>query len=103
MTQHGYETGRLNLPFVGICAARLGGPDVLGKVDCQSHMPQPGGGTAHRGAWALGARFLARLIAARLSGRWRQTPFFDPDSGRPVAELVMPDKAARAALYPGRG
>ncbi len=40
------------------------------------------------------------MIASRLSGRWKETPFFDAVTGRPVAEPELISKSRRAALYP---
>lgn len=44
--------------------------------------------------WRLGSR----VIAARVSGDWRRNSFFDPNTGRPVAEPQRLTDAQRAAL-----
>lgn len=62
------------------------------------------GSTPHRGGAVTMTRFLAmvsRLWAARLTGSYRKTPFFD--AGAPVASVQVPpkaqvDAARRAAL-----
>lgn len=87
------------LPFVAIASPRLEQPHRLGPVRALAFVPQPGGGTRHRHAARLVWGVIVRMAAARLSGRWRHTPFFDVATGAPAAEpaLVAPD--AKAALY----
>ncbi|MFK7752207.1 MAG: DUF6151 family protein [Sedimentitalea sp.] len=87
------------LPFASLSAARLDDPARLGPVRVRAFVPQPGGGTKHKGAAIMAWRLFTNMGSARLSGRWKSTPFFD-DSGAPVAKAVMPDKAERAAFYP---
>ena len=41
--------------------------------------------------------FALRLLAARIGGSWRHTPFFGAD-GKPVVTPTVPDAAQRAAL-----
>ncbi|MCB1364527.1 MAG: hypothetical protein KDK02_10415 [Rhodobacteraceae bacterium] len=87
------------LPFAALHVARLDSPESVGPVRVHSFVPRPGGRSAHRGWGRMILRLVTGMGGARLSGRWRRTPFFDPDSGAPVAEATIPDKAARAALY----
>ncbi len=90
---------RPGVPFVGIIVDRLQDRDVLGPLVAHGFVPQPDGTSRHKGVATMVWRMLARVIAARLSGRWRQTPFFDIDTGAPVAEATIPGKEERAALY----
>ncbi len=88
------------VPFDSAPVDRCTPPEAFGKVVAHAFLPRPGGGTRHSGAMALAAGLLTRSFAARLSGRWRQTPFFDPATRRPVAEprrLTAADRAARPA------
>lgn len=87
------------LPFVGLHSLRLAEPEALGPVRCESFMPRRGQKPGFKGSGRMALAILNRGLAARLSGRWRRTPFFDPDTGHPVAEARIPDKAERAALY----
>ena len=48
--------------------------------------------------WPMVASFMKRAAAARLSGRHRQTPFFD-DGGAPVAEVRRLTPEERQAAY----
>lgn len=87
------------VPFAGIAVARLDDPEALGPVRVTSFIPRPGRKPGFKGLGRMMVGFVSRTVAARLSGRWRQTPFFDPDTGTPVAEAQMPTRAERAALY----
>lgn len=86
------------LAFAAIHTARLAAPDRIGPVRARGFVPKSGGGTRHAGAGIMVFRMLKGMAAARLSGRWRLTPFFDPDSGAPVVEAHIPSKQERAAL-----
>lgn len=87
-------------PFVSVMGGRLSQPDAIGPVVAKSFVPNPGGRPKHQGATGMVWALASRMIAARLSGRWRQTPFFDVETGKPVAEAKIPSKEERAALYP---
>ncbi|MBJ3762331.1 hypothetical protein ILP92_06200 [Maribius pontilimi] len=67
--------------------ARLHRGSALGKV------PKPHGST-----YALLVGVARRVIAARLGGRWKDTPFFD-DDGSPVADPGRPDAEAMRKAY----
>lgn len=91
------------LPFVAVHLGRLADPARAGRVGTRSFVPQPGGSRRHEGGLRLLGGVFVPMLVARLSGRWRRTPFFDA-SGAPVAEARIPDRKTRAALYPdGRG
>jgi len=88
-------------PFLGIRVATMAAPERVGPVVGETHMPKPGGKTGHKGMTRIMWNLLPRIMAVRLSGRWRQTPLFNTGSGEPVAEALVPGKEERAALYPG--
>ncbi|SFT61470.1 DUF6151 family protein [Sedimentitalea nanhaiensis] len=90
---------RPGIPFVTAMVARISDPAPLGPVVAHSFVPQAGGPPKHRGGTTMVWRFFTRLGAARLSGRWRQTPFFDLKSGEPTAPVRLLTKQERAALY----
>ncbi len=87
------------LAFAGINTRALRDPDRIGPVVAKVHMPKPEGKTGQKGGAGLAWGIATRMLTARLSGQWRQTPFFD-DTGEPVAKAVVPSKQERAALYP---
>lgn len=86
------------LPFVGIHSARLSKPDLLGPIRVEGFVPRPGKNPAHKGAGRMVVSLLTRMIAARLSGRWRETPLFDTDTGVPVATPRVLTREERAAV-----
>ena len=63
-------------------------------------MQQPDGKLKHKGMGRMLWTMANRMLAARMSGRWQQTPFFDVETGAPVVEPVVLSKEERAALYP---
>lgn len=88
------------LAFAGVQVARFSDPDRIGPVRVQAYMPQPDGGPKHRGAARMAMGVASRMLAALLSGRWRQTPFFNPETGEPVAKPTILSKQERSRLYP---
>lgn len=90
------------IPFTGVRVPRISTPDRIGPVLGKAFVPKPGGKTAHEGLGRLIWKLLPGILGARLSGRWRQTPFFDVETGKPVVSAKIPSKEERAALYPSR-
>ena len=90
---------RPKFAFAGVMTNRLRDPDRIGPVVAKVFIPGPDGKTSHQGGARMAWGVATRMLAGRLSGRWRQTPFFD-DAGEPVAPAVIPTKEQRAALYP---
>lgn len=83
------------LSFVGLLHSCLGGPETLEQAFGPPRMrfftkealgePKPEGRIPVGGM----LRFAGRLLRARVSGEWRQTPFFD-ENGEPVARPTDP-------------
>ena len=92
---------RPTLAFSGVHLACVRNSDAVGKVQCESFIPKPGGGTKNRGLYGAAMLVICRLVAGRLSGRWRQTPFFDVTNRKPVSDPLKVDGETRARLYPG--
>ncbi|AVO39880.1 hypothetical protein C6Y53_17785 [Pukyongiella litopenaei] len=86
------------LPFAGIVADRFDDINALGPVVVRAHIPKQGGGYRHEHYARAGWGILSRMIAARLSGRWRHSPFFDIETGEPTGPVTVLTKEARAAL-----
>ncbi|SMY09486.1 DUF6151 family protein [Flavimaricola marinus] len=85
-------------PFVSFNLRRVADPDALGKVSSKVFVPQPGGGTKHTNVARFVYGIASRSIAARLSGRWKQTPFFDVATGTPNGPVRVLSSDERAAL-----
>lgn len=88
------------LAFATLILARAKDPSVVGPIVARSFVPTPGGAPKHKGAALMVWRIFTRLGAARLSGRWRDTPFFDVDSGEPVVPAKILTHEERSTLYP---
>jgi len=88
------------IPFVGVQLPQIATPDRVGPIICKAFVPKPGGKTAHEGLGRLIWKLLPGILGTRLSGRWRQTPFFDVETGKPVVAAKILSKQERAALYP---
>lgn len=84
------------VPFVGIYTSRLADTGPLGPVIVEGFMETDSGKSRHVGLSRMMWRFSKRVMKARVSGRWRQTPFFDAD-GAPVA---TPELAPRPEATP---
>lgn len=88
------------IPFVAIQVGAMASPDRIGPVIGKTFVPMPGGTSAHQGFARIAWKLLPAIIASRLAGHWRQTPFFNIETGAPVASPTIPGKQERAALYP---
>jgi hypothetical protein len=62
------------------------------------HIPAKDGKTRHKGIWKLAVGPLGRMISNRLTGRWKDTPFFDATTRQPVAAVTIVSKQEREAL-----
>lgn len=88
------------LAFAGMRSDLFQNKDALGKVKAQANIPQPGKPPRSTGMLRMVYGIFSRMITARLSGLWRQTPFFDTETGAPVAEPKVLSKEERARFYP---
>lgn len=86
--------------FATMRTSRLPDPSILGPVRVRAFVPKPGGGTRHEHAMILVRRVLSHSITALLSGQWRKTPFFDPNSRAPVRSprILSSDERKAAGL-----
>ncbi|WP_299729899.1 DUF6151 family protein [uncultured Tateyamaria sp.] len=80
-------------------------PDAspLGPVKTRANV-QKGDGTSYHDGLRHAVLTLARnAIPARLTGGWKATPFFDPATLEPVAEIYVLSKDERAAATAPQG
>lgn len=77
------------LPFAAIRTALFADPDQFGKIRVQAFLPTPGKPPHTKGAMGMILGLFKRMGASRLSGSWRQTPFFDVQTQDPVAEVKI--------------
>ena len=86
-------------PFAGFDVNRIADKDRLRPVSTRGFVPQPNGRQKHEKLMSAASGLLGRVIKSRVSGSWRKTPFFDPDTGEPVATPTVLDRAERATYY----
>lgn len=90
---------RPQLAFAGLFVERLETSEAAGPVRARAFVPGPPGTPArHQGGLRLTLGVLTRMAAARMSGRWRQTPFFDIATGAPVTEAYVLTRQERAGI-----
>lgn len=92
-------TENSKFPFAGFDVKRIAEPELLGPIKTRAYVPQPNGKTKHENPAPALFGLIRRLITARLTGRWRQTPFFDTATGTPTADPMVITREERAALY----
>ena len=85
------------LSFTSFRTDRLEDPEALGPVVARAFVRKPNGKRGHEGLPRFLFGFARRALGARISGRWKDTPFFDAN-GNPVAEVHIVSKAERDAL-----
>ena len=84
--------------FTGVMTDLLTDANAIGPVASEAFLPQPDGSTRHRSVARLFGGTIWRALVARVTGRWKDTPFFDIKTGKPVAEIYVPTAAERANL-----
>ncbi|MBO9444580.1 DUF6151 family protein [Ruegeria sp. R14_0] len=87
-------------PFVGFIVHRIPDPRGLAPITTRGFVPTGHGKQTHEKLGPAAYGLLTRVAKSRLSGSWKRSPFFDPETAEPVAEPVILSKAERAALYP---
>ena len=89
-------------PFVGFLSGRMPEPAPLGPIMSRANIPNGTGKPGQEHVLAAGLGLMRRALMARLTGRWKKTPFFDVDTKAataPVHVISLEEKeAALAAL-----
>lgn len=88
------------IPFASIRTDRLSDPDALGPVIARAFLRKPNGKIGHERLGTFIYRFASRALPRRMSGKWKDTPFFDADTLKPVADIYVlsADERKAAAL-----
>jgi hypothetical protein len=84
--------------FATILLNRLEHPERAGPVRAKAFVPRPGKKPRHQGARHLIWPVLARSLSALMTGAWRDTPFFDRATGKPVRVPRVLSQEERRAL-----
>ncbi len=84
--------------MVGLMTNLLEEKAAIGPVAMEAFIPQPDGSSRHSSVVRLYGGTMWRTLVARLTGRWKQTPFFDIKTGKPEASVYVPTAQERAKL-----
>lgn len=77
------------LPFAALRADLFANKNSLGKIRARGFVPQPGKPPKTTGATGMALGLISRMATSRMSGRWRQTPFFNIETRQPVAKAKI--------------
>ncbi len=86
-------------PFAGFIVARIPDASALGPVTTRGFVPRPDGKQKHEKLRYAAFGLLKRVIKSRLSGSWRTSQLFTPETGGPVVTPTILTKEQRAAFY----
>lgn len=86
------------VPFASLRTDCLEDDSVLGPVVAQAFVRKSDGKQGHKGGGKLLMAMFTRVLPCLISGRWKQTPFFDVESGKPSRDVRLVSKEERAAL-----
>ncbi|QUJ77121.1 hypothetical protein KDD17_03585 [Sulfitobacter albidus] len=84
--------------LAGMMTNLLDSTEAIGPVASEAFIPQPDGTSRHSSTLKLYGGTIWRAFVARVTGRWKQTSFFDIKTGKPVAPVYVPTPQERAKL-----
>ena len=84
--------------MAGVMTNLLEDTRAIGPVAMEAFVPQHDGSSKHSSVLRLFGGTLWRAVVARVTGRWKQTSFFDIKTGKPVAQVYVPTQAERLSL-----
>jgi hypothetical protein len=84
--------------LAGMMTDLLDDKAAIGPVASEAFIPQSDGSAKHSSKLRLYGGTIWRALVARVTGRWKQTPFFDVATGKPVTEIYVPTAEERANL-----
>lgn len=83
--------------FAAFFTDRAADSDLLGPVKTRANMQKADGGSFHEGFRHAALNLATNALPARVTGKWKATPFFDAETLAPVAEVYVLTQAERAA------
>ncbi|MCX8224641.1 MAG: DUF6151 family protein [Sulfitobacter sp.] len=86
------------IAFVGIRTTLLTDPDTIGPVTTKAFLQTANGKSQHKGMARFVWGVFTRMAAARVTGRWKDTPFFNTETLKPVRDVQVVPKAKRAEI-----
>jgi len=88
------------VPFASFRTDRLADPSPLGPIAARAYIRKPNGKRGHEGGWRFFLGFAGRALSRRVTGRWKDTPFFERGTNTPVRDVYVVTEAERAAVTP---
>ena len=89
------------IAFAAVFTDRLADGRPLGPVRTRANIQKSDGKSYTEGLGRAVRSFARGAISARITGGWKNTPFFDPDTLEPVADVYVLTKEERASVTPG--
>lgn len=86
------------VPFASLRTDYLEDDSALGPVMAQAFVRKSDGKQGHKGGGKLLMAMVTRVQPCLISGRWKQTPFFDVETGKPSREVRLVSREDRAAV-----
>ncbi|QXT39219.1 DUF6151 family protein [Gymnodinialimonas ceratoperidinii] len=96
-TQLGVSSTTPKFAFFSAVQTIFPDPAPLGKARTHAFVQQPGGKVKHTRLMPAIIALLTRSVTALTSGNWRDTPFFDVETGQPIAPPEVLPKGAGSA------
>ncbi|WP_299415106.1 DUF6151 family protein [uncultured Sulfitobacter sp.] len=84
--------------MAGMMTNLLADTSAIGPVAMEAFVPQPDGTSKHTSVVRLYGGTMWRALIARITGRWKQTSFFDITTCKPVSEVYVPTAQEREKL-----
>ena len=84
--------------FATAIVDRIEDASAIGPVRARAFVQAAGESPKHKNMGLMVWRLMTRMGAARLSGRWKQTPFFDVETGIPSAPVNVLSADERASV-----
>jgi hypothetical protein len=84
--------------LAGMMTDLLQDTSSIGPVASEAFIPQADGTSKHSSILKLYGGTIWRALIARVTGRWKQTPFFDIKTGKPITAVYVPTLEERNSL-----
>ncbi len=81
--------------LVGIVLENVDDMEPFGPVVADSYVGTGDEKGRHQKGWRIASGLVRRGLRARLNGTWKDTIFFDPDTGVPAVEPVLLPRSIR--------
>ena len=92
-------TRSAKMPFAGVLTATANDPHVFGAVIAEANIKGTDGKVQHKGMTRMVIRLFSRMISTRISGRWKETPFFSAPLFVPIFEPRLVAKKDKRDAY----